>query len=127
MYGQVRVEPVLPPAGVSRPLYPCVREDLLEDREARDVREGPPADPGGKRMAPFEPGGAHFHAKAVWKDDIGVDVRGRDAVQHPPAGDEHLQHMQADLAEAASERVQVFVPDLLGAAGAQDAGDPAQL
>ena len=81
--GPEGVAALVPPAEVSRQLYPGVRTDLLEAREARGVCQGPPEDTGGQRVGPSVARGAGLDPQTVRQDDFREHVRGRHAVQLP--------------------------------------------
>jgi len=82
---------------------------LLEARASGAVRARPPQGARGERLGAPSAGGANQHAAALREDDLGLDVRGGDDVGRAERRDQHLQHVQAHLAEAAAQLRQVLL------------------
>ena len=100
---------------------------LLEARARRAVCARPPQGAAEQRVGAPRAGGADQHAAALREDDLGVDVRGGDDVGGAERGDQHLQHVQAHLAEAAAQLHQVLLRDLqAGPAGGRLQGAAAE-
>jgi len=100
---------------------------LLEARARRAVCARPPQGAAEQRVGAPRAGGADQHAAALREDDLGVDVRGGDDVGGAERGDQHLQHVQAHLAEAAAQLHQVLLRDLqAGPAGGRVQGAAAE-
>ena len=90
---------------------------LLEARAGRAVRARPPQGAGGERLGAPGAGGADQHAAALREDDLGLDVCGGDDVGRAERRDQHLQHVQAHLAEAAAQLRQVLLRGLQAGPG----------
>ena len=82
---------------------------LLEARAGGAVRTRPSQGARGQRLGALGAGGADQHAAALRQDDLGLDVRGGNDVGRAERRDQHLQHVQAHLAEAAAQLRQVLL------------------
>ena len=82
---QTGVYAELPPAPVSRPLYPCMCAHFLEDRATRHVCAAPPKDPRVKRMGSSVARDTGVDTETVRKDVCSVHVCRRHALLNPVA------------------------------------------
>jgi len=90
---------------------------FLEARARGTVCAGPPQGAAEQRLGASGAGGADQHAAALWQDHFRVDVRGGDDVGGAERRDQHLQHVQAHLAEAATQLHQVLLRDMQAGSG----------
>ena len=96
--------------------------NVLEDGAHRQLRKDAPEGSSRELVGTSCAGGAHQHSSALWKNHQRLDVCSGDALRRSGRRAQHLQHVQAHLAETAPRRRQVLLRDL--PAGPQEAQLP---